>query len=271
MPEIDDWGDLLSDEMREIWPILGWATQRIEGCLMGGTALTIHLRHRVSHDLDYMTAGTFSGDRLAKKFEEAVGAIDLYRSGTDQMHARVLGVQMQVFRTPHRGSNPGHVKPLQKPLKIDGLRVASLADLLASKLDVIMYRPKLRDYIDLSAIDAISPYSLEDGLAFHFQRYGIAPSSDDATRIIQLLEDPGELDHDAFFDDNRDQVLTYLANRAPDLKQHLNQMRLEQSSTTSPDPPNRTMKAGTTESFDEAIRSVPAAPPSTEGSALGHT
>ena len=143
----------------------------------------------------------------------------------------------------------------------------SLADLLASKLDVIMYGPKLRDYIDLSAIDAMSPYFLEDGLAFHFQRYGIAPSSDDATRIIQLLEDPGELDHDAFFDDNRDQVLTYLANRAPDLKQHLNQMRLEQSSTTSPDPPNRTMKTGTTESFDEAIRSVPAAPPSTEGSA----
>ena len=50
---------------------------------------------------------------------------------------------------------------------IDGMRVASLPDLLATKLDVIMYRPKLRDYIDIAAIDKSGWYGIEDGLRFH--------------------------------------------------------------------------------------------------------
>ena len=239
MPEIDAWSDLLSPEMREVWPILQKTTQRIEGCLMGGTALAIHLRHRVSHDLDYMTAEGFSGDRLARKFEEIAGDVEVDASGPDQMHARINGVQVQVFRTPHRGANPGHVKILQQPTAIDRLPVASLADLLASKLDVIMYRPKLRDYLDLMAMDTASPYTLEDGLRFHMQRYGITPASNDAARIIELLETPGELDRDPFFEDRREAVLHYLANRAPALEQRLHQMRRTQIAETRPEPPDR--------------------------------
>lgn len=253
MPEIDDWGGLFSDEMREVWPILGRVTQGLGGCLMGGTALAIHLRHRVSHDLDYMASMGFSGDRLAKKFEKAVGEVELYASGSDQMHARVKGVQVQVFKTPHRGANPGHVKTLQKPIVIDGLPVASLPDLLASKMDVIMYRPKLRDFIDLVAVDISGPYTLEDGLRFHMHRYGITPASNDAARIVRLLEDPGELDNDPFFGDREGEVLQYLASRAPDLEQRLNQMRLAQQSPNRPEPPDRKGRAGLTASFDEAI------------------
>lgn len=142
---------------------------------MGGTALAIHLRHRVSFDLEYMAAKGFLGDRLAQKFEKAAGEVEVYACGSDQMHTLVDGVQVQVFKTRYRGANPGHVKTLQKPIVIDGLPVASLPDLLASKLDVIMYRPKLRDFIDLFAIDTLSPYTLEDGLRFHLHHYGITP------------------------------------------------------------------------------------------------
>ena len=90
---------------------------------------------------------------------------------------RYGGVEVQVFRAPARGYNPGHVRNLAAPIRVDGLAVASLADLLASKLDVIMYRPKLRDYVDLAAIDRAGPYRIEDGLLFHTRRYGSVPEA----------------------------------------------------------------------------------------------
>ena len=273
MPEIDAWEGLLSSEMREVWPILGQATQKIDGCLMGGTALAIHLRHRVSFDLDYMTVGSFSGDHLTRKLKKAVGHIDVFQSGTDQMKARVLGVQVEVFRTPYRGANPGHVKTIKGPLEIDGLRVASLPDLVASKLDVILYRPKLRDYIDLVAIDTGSPYRLEDGLRFHFHRYGITPTDTDAARIVELLKEPGGLEFDAVFEDRRDEALQYLAKRAPDVERHLYQMRIETTAPSYPDPFDPPMKFGLTDEFDETLRSLHTSPPSSiDGSSTcGHT
>lgn len=253
MPEIDAWSDILSPEMREVWPILQTATRHIDGCLMGGTALAIHLRHRVSYDLDYMTHEGFSGDNLARQFRQATGDVEVDASGPDQMHARVKGILVQVFRTPHRGANPGHVKTLKQPFVIDELPVASLPDLLASKLDVIMYRPKLRDYIDLMAMDTAGPYTLEDGLSFHMQRYGITPASTDAARIVQLLETPGDLDVDPIFEHRKDEVLQYLAGRAPNLEQRLYQMRRAPLGGNQPEPPDRTGQAGLTPNFDETI------------------
>lgn len=253
MPEINAWSDLLPADMREVWPVLQQATQLIEGCLMGGTALAIHLRHRVSYDLDYMTAKGFSGDRLAKKLEKVAADIEVDASGPDQMHARIKSVQVQVFKTPHRGANPGHVKTLKQPISIDGLPVASLPDLLASKLDVIMYRPKLRDYIDLMAIDVAGPYTLEDGLRFHMNRYGITPACDDAARIVQLLESPGQLDRDPRFEDRKETVLQHLANRALDLEQRLYQMRRAPISESRSEPPDRRGEASLTSYFDKAI------------------
>lgn len=272
MPEIDAWEEHLSPEMRAVWPILEKATRGIDGCLMGGTALAVHLRHRVSFDLDYMTVGSFSGDHLARKFEKAVEDVEVYARTADQMHARILGVQMQVFATPHRGANPGHVKPIQSPIEVDGLKVASLPDLVASKMDVILYRPKLRDYIDLHAIDTLGPYRLEDGLRFHLHRYGITPAHKDAARIVDLLKDPGDLIIDSVFEDRREDVLQYLAKRAPDVERHLHQMRLETTSSSYPEPFDPPINLGLTEEFDEAIRSIHASPPSAAGdsSTCGH-
>ncbi|MCY4134300.1 MAG: nucleotidyl transferase AbiEii/AbiGii toxin family protein [bacterium] len=264
MAEIDAWSDILSPETREVWPILQKATKRIDGCLMGGTALAIHMRHRISYDLDYMAHKGFSGDRLARRLRDSTGDIEVDASGPDQMHARVKGVLIQVFRTPHRGATPGHVKTLKQPFGIDGLPVASLPDLLASKLDVIMYRPKLRDYIDLMAMDMAGPYTLEDGLRFHMRRYGITPASNDAARIVQLLETPGELDIDPIFEDRKDDVLRYLASRAPDLEQRLHQMRRAQVGENRPEPPDRKGQAGLTPDFDELIAG---SSPTSEGTA----
>ena len=211
--------------MRAVWPVLGEATRRMGGSLVGGTALTTHLRHRVSFDLDFMTPKSFSGDRLARAIAATFDDVDVSSGGPDQMHATVRGVAVQVFRLPHRGRRPGYAKTLLKPSVIDGMRVASMADLLAMKLDLIMYRPKVRDYVDLAALDASSPYSIEDGLLFHMRRYGATPANNDLDHIVALLDEPGQLHPDPAFATAGDSALDYLKSRVPDLRRHLEHLR----------------------------------------------
>lgn len=229
---LEDWSDHLSEEMRAVWPMLAGVVNGLDGSLVGGTALAIHLRHRVSFDLDFMALRPFSGRRLAAALSEQTEDIDVALAEDDAMHATVRGVQVQVFAAPHRGDNPGHVRNIRPPAPIAGLPVASLADLLASKLDVILYRPKLRDYIDLKALDDRGPYCLEDGLLFHMRRYGTLPSSRDLARVIDLLADPGPLEEDREFDVERDGALAYLRARVPALHNHLQHLR-----AAHPDPP----------------------------------
>ena len=244
MPKIDDWSDCLSAQMREVWPLLAQATRRMRGSLMGGTALAIHLRHRASFDLDFMTMQTFSGAGLARSLEKHATDFQLIDAGTDTMHARVQTVLVQVFRVPHRGLKPGHVKVLRPPVRVDGLRVASLPDLLASKLDLIMYRPKLRDYIDLAAIDTAGQYSLEDGLAFHMERYGVTAQDRVAHHLIELLESPGQLEVDPVFEDSRQDALDYLRGRVPALRRALITMHSEDTDLRQSEPPRGTHKSG---------------------------
>ena len=138
---------------------------------------------------------------------------------------------------------------MQKPVEIDGMKVASLPDLVAMKMDVIMYRPKLRDYIDLKFIDEIGPYSLEDGFLFHMRRYGTIPVSSELARIIDLLDNPGPLDPDRVFGFQESDTLDYLKGRVPALRRHLHQMRLQPSNPSFPEPFEPPMKFGLTDEY----------------------
>lgn len=245
MAEIDGWADCLPANLREVWPLLADAVAGVEGALFGGTALAIHLRHRQSFDLDYLVAGPFDPSAVAARL--AAGA-DCRALGQDSDALRVVanGVTVEVFRTPARGFNPGVERRLQSPRIVDGLAVASLADLLASKLDLLLYRQKLRDYIDVAAIDAAGAYSIEDGLLFHEARYGETPGSFELARIVDLLEDPGTLPSDGAFEERRDEALSYLRARGPALRRWLHHQVLAGDVDAGAAPDDRPDTAGPT-------------------------
>lgn len=221
MSELDKYADVLSPGVRSVWPILANAVKGMRGALFGGTALAVHLRHRQSFDLDYMTYKSFSGERLLKRLQETADTVVPQRASKDQMNADVNGVAVDVFMYPYRGDNPGYIQQLEKPTKIATMPVASLPDLLASKLDVIMYRPKLRDYIDIAAIDRSERLRIEDGLELHMRRYGTTLHSRTLEHIVDLLEQPGDLAADRTFEHQGHQALSYLSGRVPDLRVHL--------------------------------------------------
>lgn len=227
MPEVDAWADVLDPKIRAVWPLLASAVKNIRGSLVGGTALSIHLRHRRSYDLDFMTYGSFSGEHLHRKLASMADTTVLRRASQDQLNAYINGVAVDVFLAPYRGIRPGYVKQLQEPAVVDGMRVASLPDLLATKLDIIMYRPKLRDYIDIAAIDMSGRLRIEDGLRLHIERYGTGMQSQVVDHIVDLLENPGRLTADRVFDHRADDTLSYLRERVPSLWAHIARMRVD--------------------------------------------
>ena len=238
MADLDAYADVLGPGILSVWPKLTSAVENMRGALVGGTALAMHLRHRQSFDLDFMTYNSFSGERLFQRLRQTADSVVANTAAAGQMNAVVDGVAVDVFTVPHRGDNPGHVKQLQKPTVIEAMPVASLPDLLAIKLDVIMYRPKLRDYIDIAAIDTSGRLRIEDGLRLHMQRYGTTMRSRTPDHIIDLLEQPGKLATDRVFAHQQQQTLAYLAERVPQLRAHIMNTRLGIYATPAP-PPGR--------------------------------
>lgn len=134
--------------------------------LAGGTGLTAHLQHRVSRDLDFFTEAPFDLEALNESLR-AVGtfAPTLAEDGTlngvfDDTKVQFLDASSQ--------------RLLEPTTHFGGVRLASLADILATKLKVIQDRGALRDYFDLMVLD--EHISIEEGLTLVVEKYQpIAP------------------------------------------------------------------------------------------------
>jgi Nucleotidyl transferase AbiEii toxin, Type IV TA system len=137
--------------------------------LYGGTAIALHLGHRKSADFDFF--GDCSLDPL-----QLVPAIPLLKDAVVTQRApdtlscvveRGGPVKLSFFGLP----SLGRVKsPLIAPA--NGLRIASLLDLAATKLAAIQNRAETRDYIDLDALFSQGGISLPVALAGAVAVYG---------------------------------------------------------------------------------------------------
>ena len=67
MTAIEDYSDVLNDNMIAAWPRVAAALEGLDCTLMGGTAVAMVLRHRHSHDLDFMTLAPFDSRAVAAK------------------------------------------------------------------------------------------------------------------------------------------------------------------------------------------------------------
>lgn len=138
--------------------------------LAGGTALAVHLRHRVSRDLDFFVESSFDVEALAEKLA-SLGpfAPTLATEGTLNGVFEATKVQFLEASSQHN---------LMEPERFAGVRVASIPDLLATKLKVIADRAELRDYFDIMTIEQKAGLSVEEGLRLFVDRYRpIAPAA----------------------------------------------------------------------------------------------
>ena len=157
---------ILPEVQRQLWEELS-PTVPLGFTLYGGTAVALWLGHRDSVDFDF-----FSDRQLDKAaIRSAIAAVangTEYGTQTDNTLRLETpgGVKLSFFG----GLNMGRVGEPQ--LTADGvLSVASLEDLMATKLVVLVKRGEMKDYHDLAAMLAAGT-SLGHGLAAGRAMYG---------------------------------------------------------------------------------------------------
>ena len=160
--------DILPKAQQEIWPLLAPAP-KLSFVLYGGTAVALYLGHRVSVDFDFFRSATLDKNELETAFSFLANATTMH----EEPNTLVVNVQMPsgpVKVSFFGGLAVGRInKPLQT--KDSMLLVASLEDLLATKLKVILQRAEAKDYRDIAAMLSAGT-ALERGLGAFVKMFG---------------------------------------------------------------------------------------------------
>jgi hypothetical protein len=177
--------DILPEAQKELWPLLHPAPD-MGFVLYGGTAIALRLGHRVSVDFDF-----FSQDELSRKKLSA--ALPFLSSATVlQEDLNSLSVLVPV-------NHDGTVKVsffggitfgrVSRPeLTSDGvLRVASLDDLMATKVKTVLQRVSAKDYQDVAAM-VQAGVSLAKGLAAARAMFGNSFQPHESLKALTYFE-----------------------------------------------------------------------------------
>jgi predicted nucleotidyltransferase component of viral defense system len=162
--------------------------------LVGGTALSLQCGHRVSFDIDLFTSieyGSMNLEMIKSALEKSFPFID----SLEKLNFRNLGymvyigntlsdkIKLDLFYTEN------FIAPI---LQQDGLRLASLQDIAAMKMQAIVNSKRKKDFWDIHEL--LDHFTLEEMIQFGLQRNPYSLSEID---IINSLTNPFELSQDS--------------------------------------------------------------------------
>ncbi|TKG94234.1 nucleotidyl transferase AbiEii/AbiGii toxin family protein [Puteibacter caeruleilacunae] len=160
--------------------------------LVGGTALSLKLGHRISIDIDLFTDAEYSTidfDKIDELLEKNFAYIQVSFSGNNSFgKSYYIGqnstdlVKLDMFYTD----------PFIFPPKIvDGIRFAHMNDIVAMKLEAIGNAGRKKDFWDLHEL--LDQYTLQEIFTIHQQRY---PYSYSKEELIKKMGDFRNADQD---------------------------------------------------------------------------
>jgi predicted nucleotidyltransferase component of viral defense system len=138
--------------------------------LVGGTALSLHRGHRMSVDIDLFTDAEYGSidfeaidSFLRSNYSyvdtnnyDVIGMGKCYFIGENQLNC----IKLDLFYTD---------KFIDKIILIDGLRLASIEEIIAMKMDVIFRTGRKKDFWDIHELK--DNYSISEMIALHEKRY----------------------------------------------------------------------------------------------------
>lgn len=164
--------EVLPQAQQELWNSL-MPSRDLGLVLYGGTAIALRLGHRISVDFDFFTEKPLNKDLIREVFsfvknsEVIQDAQDTFSLLTAPSSSDDTGVKVSFF------GNIGFGRVGLPELTQDGvMHVASLDDLMATKVKTILQRVNAKDYIDIAAM-VEAGVSLAQGLAAAREMYGI--------------------------------------------------------------------------------------------------
>lgn len=128
--------------------------------LVGGTALALQIGHRISVDIDLFTDHSFDPVEILDALRETL-KVELIMSRPNGMMLIVENLKVDLYNWA--------VPFIEEPYQCDGLRLASLKDISAFKLDAITTRKTKKDYYDLYFL--LNKLSLEEMLDAYKKKY----------------------------------------------------------------------------------------------------
>jgi hypothetical protein len=164
--------DVLPAAQKEIWSSLAPA-QHLNFVLYGGTAIALHLGHRESLDFDFFRSDPLDKDEIRARFQFIRGSAVL--QDTPETLVVLAGRPAGSVKVSFFGSiGFGRVND---PLRTcDGvLLVASLDDLMATKLKATLDRAEAKDYRDIAEMISAG-VSLAAGLSAFEQMFDGEPA-----------------------------------------------------------------------------------------------
>jgi hypothetical protein len=187
--------------------------------LAGGTALAVHLRHRISRDLDFFLRQPVDLDRLVAALDQrgrlAVEQFDA-DPGRQTLNAYLDRTKLQFLEA----SSLHLLEPL---VPVAGLQVAGLGDLLAMKLKVIRDRGELRDYYDLLMIERQGRRA-EEGIALALRKYRPRAPGAFVESVVRGLAYLDDVEEDPAVPLPKAEVAAYWRSRVPEIAWSLSRL-----------------------------------------------
>ena len=203
-------GGDIGGEIRSILPKVAAALGEVNGVLVGGTALALQLRHRVSFDIDIQVLEDFNPQTLLDRLRSLVGALDVQHLDRSSLVATVDGVKVEMWRSRVRQT------PIEDGPVVDGMRLASLPDLFALKLRAVTSRAQLRDYVDIAVLTE-RVMSMRDGIRAYAARFHLFLLYEDLADVLAALTvPPRNIPLDPMFEYAREDTLERVQAAAED-------------------------------------------------------
>jgi len=152
--------------------------------LAGGSAVALHLGHRISIDLDFFTLqDDYAAESLTQQLR-AIGHLDIQQQSRGTLIGLLKGVRISFFSYPY--------PTLAEMAALDNVVVAHLLDIALMKLVAISQRGTKRDFIDLYFI-CQHGYRLDDLLRQIPEKYrAVSYSSYHLLRSLAYFADAEE-------------------------------------------------------------------------------
>ncbi len=161
--------------------------------LVGGTSLSLQLGHRMSIDIDLFTDAPYRSidfneidDFLKNNFKYVSNSLGtLVANGRSYVvgEDKIANVKLDINYTDSF---------IQEPLLIDGVRLATVDEIVAMKMEIIQSAGRKKDFWDIHEV--LDRYSVSKMVDLHAQRY---PYGHDDKLIIKQMKNFEKADKDA--------------------------------------------------------------------------
>lgn len=158
--------------------------------LVGGTALSLHLGHRKSIDIDLFTISDFNSENIIHNLLKRYSLLILTQL-PQTLISEINGIKVDFIRFKYP-----FIRPVQL---IDGIRLLAIEDIAPMKLDAITGRGRKKDFFDLYYL--LDIFDIDRLLELYLEKYPHQSTFHVIRSLIYFVD--GEKDPDPYIFDKK--------------------------------------------------------------------